>query len=117
MIIPPRNQLKLFDDEASDDASDRLERVMSNKYPPTGAEYEKMERQARSDFYTALGKHLRGVAAYGLAPEKIPGVMAEYNPDELSIPQLAKYFEIPELESAQRFVAGLLAWRREGGVA
>lgn len=74
-------------------------------------EQAEQARQGRSDLYTGIARGLLTVGSYG-AYDDIPALMAEYNADELNPPQLDRYYEVANLESAQRFIAELIEWRK-----
>lgn len=74
-------------------------------------EQAEQARQGRSDLYTGIARGLLTVGSYG-AYDDIHDLMAEYDADELNPPQLDRYYEVANLESAQRFIAELIEWRK-----
>lgn len=66
------------------------------------------EAEARADEYTQIGHAL---VTFG--SKTAPNIMAEYNPDELNPPELAKYFEREWIARAAEFMAALTEWAEE----
>jgi hypothetical protein len=73
---------------------------------------EQQYRQAMSDLYGGMARAVSTLAVYG-GYDDIETLMAEYNPAELSSPQLAEFLELANLELAQRYITAMIEWRKK----
>ncbi|OBI08556.1 hypothetical protein A5714_01945 [Mycobacterium sp. E2462] len=70
---------------------------------------EEQVRRGRSDLYSGIANAIEALANYG-GYDDIDCLMSEYDPTELMPPQLSRYLELPNLETAQRFFSALITW-------
>ena len=72
-------------------------------------EQQEHARSARSDLYSGIAKALSTLEVYG-GYDDLDQLMAEYNPDELNPPQLARAFEHANLCDAAQFIEFICHW-------
>ncbi|WP_146926711.1 hypothetical protein [Cellulomonas xylanilytica] len=68
------------------------------------------ERQARSDLYTGICRAVQTVGAYGGYAD-IDALMAEFGPDELDPPQIARALARDNLTAARHLIDELMVWQ------
>lgn len=75
-------------------------------------EREEQERKARSQLFGRIADALLTLGSWGEYDDPT-SVMAEYNPDELNPPMLARYFNLPNIEAAHRMTTALIDWSKK----
>lgn len=66
------------------------------------------QRKANAEEYTSIAN-----ALLTLGSKTAPNLMDDYNADDLTPPQLDRYYDIDNLERAANFVAVLIDWRKD----
>lgn len=112
---------KIIADLTQAEQSTYLDAIEAGTLTPKGAwaayredtrkqrEQDDHARNARSDLYSGIARALSTLEVYG-GYEDFDRLMAEYSPDELNPPQLARCFEHESLCDAAEFLTYLCSW-------